>query len=391
VCGEFINSSSGVAIHGEANTGIGIRGTSNGATGFYGATRSGNIFYPGVEGESLNNNGMDVAGAFGLTGPVSNAPPEYGVFAFGNLDGVMGETQNAGSSGNNATPHAGVFGYDAGGAVGNDNVGVLGQSVDDFGVVGLANVSYINDSSPYPTGVFADGEPTSNGGTAFGVVAESGSAAILAAGNNEAVAIANGDYIEGVPNGASTPNFIVDDSANITATKLTTTKGVYVRTTGASGTTRMSYAARTTAPVMEDVGEAQLVNGRGYIRLDPALSDVIDNRNAYHVFLTPEGDSKGLYVTQKSPAGFTVCESRGGRSTLSFEYRILAKPVDDDAQRLALAPPLPYRSALLPHLRPRNVAANQEPLDPFARRKARIGPTAYARELQAARKIESVP
>jgi hypothetical protein len=152
----------------------------------------------------------------------------------------------------------------------------------------------------------------------------------------------------------------------------------------------MSYSARTTAPVMEDFGEAQLVNGRGYVRLDPALSDVIDNRTAYHVFLTPEGDGNGLYVSQKTPAGFTVREQHGGRSTLSFEYRILAKPVDDDAKRLALAPPLHTMSTLQGKVRPGHAAA-RPPLDPLARLASHLGPAEYARQLRAARAIETAP
>jgi hypothetical protein len=52
VCAEYINTSSGVAIHGEANSGIGIRGTSVTNTGFYGASGSGSASTPGVEGES---------------------------------------------------------------------------------------------------------------------------------------------------------------------------------------------------------------------------------------------------------------------------------------------------------------------------------------------------
>jgi hypothetical protein len=142
---------------------------------------------------------------------------------------------------------------------------------------------------------------------------------------------------------------------------------------------------------MEDFGEAQLVNGRGYVRLDTALSDVIDNRNAYQVFLTPEGDSKGLYVTQKSPAGFAVRESSGGHATLAFAYRILAKPVDDDAQRLALAPPLPRTATMLRHLRPTPATSAQAPVDPLARLKAHLGPAEYARVIEAARKAVIAP
>jgi hypothetical protein len=180
--------------------------------------------------------------------------------------------------------------------------------------------------------------------------------------------------------------FTLDASGNINAGSLTTTKGTYARTTGADGTARTLYAPHTTSPVTEDFGEGQLVNGRGYVRLDPALANVIDNRNAYHVFLTPEGDSKGLYVTQKSPTGFVVRESSGGRSTLAFEYRILAKPINENGVRLAVAPPLPHPDSLMPRSRPhRRTGPAPLPLDPFARLKLKLGPAGYARALAAAR------
>jgi hypothetical protein len=109
------------------------------------------------------------------------------------------------------------------------------------------------------------------------------------------------------------------------------------------------------------------------------------------VFLTPDGDSNVLYVTQKSPAGFLVCESRGGRSTLSFDYRIIAKPVDDDAQRLAVAPSDRVPDVAQRPLRAEHPATTQRPLDPFARLRAHVGAVRYGRELRAAEKIETVP
>ncbi len=117
---------------------------------------------------------------------------------------------------------------------------------------------------------------------------------------------------------------------------------------------------------------------------------MIDDRTAYHVFLTPEGDSKGLYVTEESPAGFVVRESSGGRSTLAFEYRILARPVDGDGGRLGVAPPLPHETAFLQHGSARSATA-AEPLDPFARLKLKLGPAAYARTLKAARLVQADP
>jgi hypothetical protein len=43
------------------------------------------------------------------------------------------------------------------------------------------------------------------------------------------------------------------------------------------------------------------------------------------VFLTPKGDSEGLYVSDETPRGFEVHEQRGGHSSIAFDYRIMAK------------------------------------------------------------------
>ena len=96
----------------------------------------------------------------------------------------------------------------------------------------------------------------------------------------------------------------------------------------------VSYAPSESQPSMEDFGQAQLVGGRAFVRIDTAFANVIDKNTDYLVFITPEGDSRGLYVTQKSAAGFEVRENGGGRSNLSFDYRIVAKPFGDDSRRL---------------------------------------------------------
>jgi hypothetical protein len=394
VCAEYINSSSGVAIHGEANTGIGIRGTSNGSTGFYGASRSGSPLYPGVEGESLDQTGDDAAGAFGLAGATGGTPPAYGVIAYGSAFGVYGDAFGPGNGTNQQPTSVGVSGVDVGGKVGADtNVGVFGQSTHGTGVLALANTSAYHPIGVFgyePVGIYAeaDAETSTNFGSAIGIQAVSDSTALFVENRTTKAGIEFGT--QGGLIGSN--HFNVDDAGDVSATQLTTNKGTYVRTTGSSGTTRMSYSARTTMPVMEDFGEAQLVNGRGYVKLDPALADVIDKRNTYYVFITPEGDSNGLYVTQKTPAGFVVREQHAGRATLAFQYRILAKPVDDDASRLALAPPLPRFERPDQHSdRGRSTATSVLPPDPLARLQSHLGPAAYARELKAARKIESGP
>jgi hypothetical protein len=87
---------------------------------------------------------------------------------------------------------------------------------------------------------------------------------------------------------------------------------------------------------MEDFGEGQLTNGSAYVRIDRAFANAIDQSSDYLVFITPDGDSKGLYVTMRSPNGFEVRESGGGRSTLQFSYRIVAKPYGSTEARLPL-------------------------------------------------------
>ena len=96
----------------------------------------------------------------------------------------------------------------------------------------------------------------------------------------------------------------------------------------------ISYAPSESQPSMEDFGQAQLVGGRAFVRIDAAFANVIDKNSGYLVFITPEGDSRGLYITQKSAAGLMVRENGGGRSSLAFDYRIVAKPFGDDSQRL---------------------------------------------------------
>ena len=63
------------------------------------------------------------------------------------------------------------------------------------------------------------------------------------------------------------------------------------------------------------------------------------------MFLTPEGDNRGLYVDHKTGAGFDVRESQGGRSTIAFSYRIVGKPLGSSAQRLPLLSDVVAREA----------------------------------------------
>jgi hypothetical protein len=375
VCAEYINTSSGVAIHGEANTGIGIRGTSVSNTGFYGASGSGSYMKPGVEGESTKNSGSDAAGVFGLADKLSNKTAGYGAMGYGLTYGLYGETENTGADA--STAGIGVFGTET--QDGYFDVGVMGYSGGNIAMEAQAGgaqqvVSFYGTT----VGLYASATSTGNGSTA--IVADSNIQAINAnnTSSGESVSVAgSSDFVSGF-NSKTSGSFSISNSGNeVLSGTLKTSGGTYARTTGASGTKRIAYGTRSASPQIEDVGEASMTSGRALVTIDAAFGDSVDMRHAYHVFLTPDGDCKGLYVAQKSPSSFVVRELQGGRSTLTFEYRIVAKPVDENGERLAVDRPTVLPDATPLHRRVRVSA----PPTPEQRLLQRVGMRDYEKAL----------
>ncbi|MHB8645972.1 MAG: hypothetical protein ACYDAR_09325 [Thermomicrobiales bacterium] len=99
------------------------------------------------------------------------------------------------------------------------------------------------------------------------------------------------------------------------------------------GTRRLLYCVEAPEAWFEDVGEAKLVNGHAEVTLDPEFAALI-HTEAYHVFLTPGGDCKGLYVTNKRATGFAVGELQAGTSSLLLTWRVMAKRKDIASNRL---------------------------------------------------------
>ena len=86
---------------------------------------------------------------------------------------------------------------------------------------------------------------------------------------------------------------------------------------------------------------SQLNDGVATVPLDPRFAAATDRTAKYFVTLTPEGDCRGLYLAQRDSASFVVRELQGGRSSIAFTYRIVAKPLGNDSARLAQSA-LPY-------------------------------------------------
>ena len=105
-----------------------------------------------------------------------------------------------------------------------------------------------------------------------------------------------------------------------------------------NGETRSLYGLQSTEVKIEDFGSAQLSRGKANVQIDSTFAETVNLNVDYQVFLTPLGDCNGLYVTDKSATGFVVRELGGGTSNVGFDYRIVAKRVGYEDQRMEVVP-----------------------------------------------------
>ena len=84
------------------------------------------------------------------------------------------------------------------------------------------------------------------------------------------------------------------------------------------------YSVVSSGNWFEDFGSGKLANGAAVVYLDPAFAQTVNTKTEYHVFITPNGESEGLYVN-KAAGGFEVHEQHGGHSNISFDYRIVGR------------------------------------------------------------------
>jgi hypothetical protein len=95
------------------------------------------------------------------------------------------------------------------------------------------------------------------------------------------------------------------------------------------------YAVEAPENWFEDAGSGQLSNGAAVVQVESTFAQTVNTDVDYHVFLTPNGDCKGLYVTNKTAEGFEVRELGGGSANVGFDYRIMARRKGYEGVRLA--------------------------------------------------------
>jgi hypothetical protein len=95
------------------------------------------------------------------------------------------------------------------------------------------------------------------------------------------------------------------------------------------------YAVASPENWFEDFGSGRLSSGSATIVLDADFAETVNTSDDYHVFLTPNGECKGLFVSQKSASSFEVHEIGGGSSSISFDYRMVAHRKGQEGVRMA--------------------------------------------------------
>jgi hypothetical protein len=120
---------------------------------------------------------------------------------------------------------------------------------------------------------------------------------------------------------------------------------------------RLLYAVEGPVALLEDLGSVHLVAGRARVELDPLFAETIELGD-YSVFVSPRGETAGVYVASQDTRGFELREQQGGTSTLDVSYRVVARRKGLRADhRLAIARPFtpPPRPAPPRILRPRGL------------------------------------
>ena len=116
------------------------------------------------------------------------------------------------------------------------------------------------------------------------------------------------------------------------------------------GSKRVLHCMESPEHWFEDFGTAKLKGGRAVVKLDADFAKVITRD--YRVFLTPEGDCRGLYVRRKTAASFEVRELMGGESAIPFSYRVVGRRRDITRHRrfakMDMGLPLPATAARVP-------------------------------------------
>jgi hypothetical protein len=336
-CDAYVNKGTGTAVSGNSTGGNGVNGFGF-TSGVFGETQARTAILAANEFPFDSSTYSGHVGTLGRDLSAAPADSEHknqnsGVFGYTQygLAGVLGVVAKSSSSGeagvlgtNFGDEEQGVFGHDA--SSGTSSSGLFGSSNTGTGTTTFSESGEgLNVYSGANVALEAD-NATLNSVPALLVQGANTSASIP-------IVIVRNNYSGG---GAANDVFSIGSNGNVIASgTFAGSSSPLSVTRGRSGAKYVAYGTRDTTPTIEDVGFSSMNGGVAMVRLDPAFASTIDPRAPYAVFISPEGENNGLYVTAKTMTSFVVREVRGGRSSLPFSYRIVARPLDMPvAQRL---------------------------------------------------------
>src|SRR5580692_7414740 len=256
--------------------GLNVAGGAGGGVGVYGSTSS--QFGSGIEGVNTSSGGI----YFGA-----------GVEGQSAFIGVLGTASGSSTLSQSVFVGPGVWG-DTGGAAEAGYVGVVGTADDN------SAGNFFNDS-PQAT-LYLGNDSKAN--------------------STDLVLVAAGDLYGG--------SCTIDVNGDLVCS------GNVAAAVHAGGSRKVALNTISSPEHwFEDAGSGQLSNGEAVVNIEAVFGETVNTGVEYHVFLTPKGDCKGLYVTEEGPTSFVVRELGDGHSNIGFDYRIMAKRVGYEKVRLA--------------------------------------------------------
>lgn len=265
----------------------------------------------------------------------------------------------------------------------SSSVGVWGQSNSGYGVYGTSQynsgVGGYSQSNPGVEGASSNGNgvygSSSSGAGVYGN-SSSGNGVYGYSSNGNGGYFENGtDYeyalsiqadsafgylVQGY-NKANAASFYVDYLADGKFAGFVQASAYYTNALTRADSKVRAFVPEATRATIEDSGTARLTNGEGAVRFDAVFAGTIDTSRGYQVFLTPTGETRGwLYVSAKFERGFIVREAEHGRSSIDFDYRVVAHPYGASDARLPrlTIQPLPH-----PNIKPPQ-AQSKRPVQP---------------------------
>ncbi len=321
------------AISNSTTTGMAVYGNAQ--------SSSGNTV--GVEGLNASSTGAGVVGkstaTSGLAYGVQGSSTSSGGIAVAGIN-VATSGQNSGVLGQDASP--------GGTAVQGNNLATTGNAI------GIAGVT----SSPAGAGAYGVGVAESTeGGTVslrpigtWGDTNQSSGIGVLATADF-GIAIAGYNNAENISTAKFQNDENTDEVGNVLATRGGHFGGICVMDVGGNlgcngsksavvpvdgGSRQVAlYAVEAPENWFEDIGSGQLENGVAVVQVESVFAQTVNTGTEYHVFLTPKGDCKGLYVSNETADSFEVHELGGGKATIAFDYRIVARRKGYETIRLA--------------------------------------------------------